>query len=399
MMWPLSEKLKGDIVLRRYTFSFPLVIAAASIFSAAAHADVNVGITLSTTGPAASLGIPERNAVAFLPKEIGGQKMNYIVLDDGSDSTNAVKNARKLTAESQVDLLVGSSTSPNALAMINVAAESVTPMIAVAASAAIVLPMDAKRNWIFKPPQHDSLMARAVLAHMVANKVQSIAFIGFNDAYGESWWNETQKAADAYKVKIVASERFSRTDNNVVGQVLKLMMSKPDAVMIAGSGTPAAMPQIALKRRGYQGLVYQTHGVANNDFLRVGGKDVEGAFLPAGPLLVAQQLPVGHASRQQGMEFTKAYEAEYGAGTANTFSAHVWDIGLWLQEAVPVALKSGEKPGTPGFRKALRDALESLKEVRGAHGVYNLSADDHNGLDERARVIVKIEDGQWKYVP
>ncbi|KRB83898.1 ABC transporter substrate-binding protein [Noviherbaspirillum sp. Root189] len=383
----------------RYPFFISLFVAASTIFSAAAHAEVNIGVTLSTTGPAASLGIPERNAVALLPKEIGGQKINYLVLDDASDSTNAVKNARKLTAESRVDLLVGSSTSPNALAMIDVASESMTPMIAVAASAAIVQPMDAKRNWVFKPPQHDSLMARAVLEHMSKSNIKSLGFIGFNDAYGESWWKEVQKAADIYKVKIVASERFSRTDNNVVGQVLKLMAGNPEAVMIAGSGTPAAMPQIALKQRGYQGRIYQTHGVANNDFLRVGGKDVEGAYLPAGPLLVAQQLPSNHSSRQRGVEFINAYESAYGPGTANTFAAHVWDIGLWLQQSIPVALKSGAKPGTPEFRKALRDALELLKEVRGAHGVYNLSSNDHNGLDERARVIVKIEGGQWKYVP
>ncbi|WP_082584202.1 ABC transporter substrate-binding protein [Noviherbaspirillum sp. Root189] len=375
------------------------IVAAASLITLVAHAQINVGVTLSTTGLAASLGIPERNTIALLPREMGGQKINYIVLDDGSDPTNAVKNARKLTTEHRVDVLVGSSTSPNALAMIEVAAETTTPMIAVAASSAIVAPMDAKRYWVFKPPQNDSLMARAVFEHMAKNNIKSVAFIGFNDAYGEGWWHETQKAAETNKVAIVAVERFNRNDNNVIGQVLKVIAARPDAVLIAGSGTPAAMPQLALKQRGYQGKIYQTPGIANNDFLRIGGKDVDGALVPVGPSVVAQQLPAGHPARQSGLEFLKAYESAYGAGTTSTFAAHVWDVGLWLQNAIPAALRSGAKPGTPEFRKALRDAIESLKDVRGVNGVYNLSPSDHNGLDERARVIMKVENGQWKLLP
>lgn len=265
-------------------------------WSSHAFADVKIGVTVSATGPAASLGIPEKNTVALLPKEVAGQKIEYIVLDDATDSTQAVKNARKLTSEDHVDALIGSTVVPNSLAMIDVAAESTTPVISLAAAASIVEPMDAKRAWVFKTPQNDILMATAIAQHMSNHGVKTVAFIGFSDGYGESWFKEFSKAADLAKIKVVANERFARNDASVTGQVLKIVSQNPDAVLIAGAGTPAALPQKTLRERGYKGKYYQTHGVANNDFLRVCGKDCEGTFLPAGPLLVAEQLPeIGRA--------------------------------------------------------------------------------------------------------
>ena len=248
-------------------------------------------MTVSATGPAASLGIPEKNTIALMPQTIGGQKVNYIVLDDASDTTTAVANARKLVTESKVDVLLGSTTTPNSLAMIDVAAESQTPMISMAASAAIVEPVDAKRRWVFKTPQNDIMMSLAIATHMAAAGVKTVGFIGFYDAYGEGWFREFSKIAPIKGLTIVASERYARTDTSVTGQVLKLVAAKPDAILIAASGTPAVLPQRTLKERGYAGKYYQTHGVANNDFLRVGGKDVDGTYLPSGPVLVAAQLP------------------------------------------------------------------------------------------------------------
>jgi branched-chain amino acid transport system substrate-binding protein len=196
----------------------------------------------------------------------------------------------------------------------------------------------------------------------------------------------------------VGNERYARTDTSVTGQTLKMISAKPDAVLIAGSGTPAALPQKALKERGFAGKVYQTHGVANADFLRVGGKDVEGTFLPSGPVLVAEQLPASHPVKKSAMAYVTAYEAVHGKGSVSTFGAHGWDAGVLMAAAVPVALKKA-KPGTVEFRTALRDALEQIKELPGAHGIFNMSENDHLGLDQRARVMVKIENGAWKYIP
>lgn len=373
-----------------------LLCAAVAGFSTAAWADVNVGVTVSATGPAASLGIPERNTIALMPREIGGQKINYIVLDDASDTTAAVTNTRKLISENKVDIVLGSTTTPNSLAMIDAVTESKTPMISMAASASIVEPVDAKKRWVFKTPQNDIMMALAIAEHMAASGVKTAAYIGFSDAYGEGWAREFSKALELKKIQLVANERFSRTDTSVTGQVLKIMGAKPDAVLVGGSGTPAALPQKTLKERGYAGKYYQTHGVANADFLRVGGKDVEGTLLPAGPVLVAAQLPASNPVRKSALEYIDAYEKAHGKGSVSTFGGHAWDAGLLLKAAVPVALNKAQ-PGTPEFRAALRDALEGTKNVAGAHGIFNMSPTDHLGLDQRARVMVKIENGTWKY--
>ncbi len=376
----------------------PLALVAALVASSLVHADINVGVVVSATGPAASLGIPEKNTIALMPKTIGGQKINYIVLDDASDTTAAVSNTRKLITESKVDVILGSTITPNSLAMIDVVAEAQTPMISMAASARIVEPQDAKKRWVFKTPQNDIMMSLAIAEHMANSGIKTVAFIGFSDAYGEGWFQEFTKAAALKKLQIVGSERFARADTAVTGQVLKTMAAKPDAVLIAGSGTPAALPQKALKERGYTGKIYQTHGVANADFLRVGGKDVEGTFLPAGPVLVADQLPAGHPLKKSALAYVAAYEAAYGKGTVSTFGGHAWDAGALMSAAVPQALKKA-KPGTVEFRIALRDALEQVKEMPGAHGIFNMSAADHLGLDQRARVMVKIENGAWKFQP
>jgi branched-chain amino acid transport system substrate-binding protein len=375
-----------------------LALAAALATSALVHADINVGVVVSATGPAASLGIPEKNTVALMPKTIAGQTINYIVLDDASDTTAAVSNTRKLITESKVDVILGSTITPNSLAMIDVVSEAQTPMISMAASARIVEPQDAKKRWVFKTPQNDIMMSLAIVEHMSNNGIKTVAFIGFSDAYGEGWYQEFTKVAALKNIQIVANERYARNDTSVTGQVLKTLAAKPDAVLIAGSGTPAALPQKTLKERGYAGRIYQTHGVANADFLRVGGKDVEGTFLPAGPVLVASQLPAGHPLKKSALAYVAAYEAAYGKGSVSTFGAHAWDAGALMSAAVPQALKKA-KPGTPEFRVALRDALEQVKELAGTHGIFNMSPGDHLGLDQRARVMVKIENGAWKLQP
>ncbi len=374
-----------------------LAAAVAAVCATPALADLNVGVVVSATGPAASLGIPEKNTFALMPTSIGGEKINYIILDDASDTTTAVKNTRKLLTEDKVDVVIGSTITPNSLAMIDVVAEAETPMISMAASARIVDTNNPKVKWVFKTPQNDVQMSTAIIEHMTSHNIQSVAFIGFADAYGEGWYQEFAKIAEARKLKIVANERYNRADTSVTGQVLKIMAAKPDAVLIAGSGTPAALPQKTLKEKGYKGAYYQTHGVANKDFLRVCGKDCEGTFLPAGPVLVAAQLPGSNPIKKVALDYTAKYEAAHGKGNTSTFGAHAWDAGILLQNAVPVALKKA-KPGSKEFKAALRDALEGLKNATVSHGIVNMSAQDHLGFDQRARVMVKIENGDWKLI-
>ena len=357
----------------------------------AAQAEITVGVTISTTGPAASLGIPEKNTIAMMPTMLGSEKVRYIVLDDGSDPSMAVKNARKLTTEDKADLIIGSSTVPTSMALIEVAIETHTPMLALAPLA----PAADKRAWVFAPPQTNVLMASAVIDHMLANGTKSMGFIGYNDAFGEGFWREVEPLAQKNGIKILASERYNRTDTSVTGQVLKLVAANPEAILIVGSGTPAALPQIGLIERGYKGRIYQSHGAANRDFLRVGGKNVEGAFIPVGPMLVAEQLADGHPSKKAALDYVKAYETTHGVDSRSTFGGHTWDAGLLFQSAAKEALKKA-KPGTPEFRQALRDALESVKNLAATHGVFTMSAADHTGLDVNSRVMVRVEGGNWK---
>jgi branched-chain amino acid transport system substrate-binding protein len=356
-----------------------------------ALADITVGVTLSTTGPTASLGIPEKNTIALLPPTIGGQKVNYIVLDDATDPTAASKNARKLVAEDKVDVIIGSTATPTSIAVLEVAAESKTPQIALAPFA----PAADKAAWVFQMPQDFGIMAGAIVGHMVANGVKTVAFIGYTDGYGELWLRDFNRVAAEKGIKTVATERYNRTDTSVAGQILKILSANPDAVLIAASGSPAVLPQATLVERGYKGRIYQTHGVANKDFLRVGAKDVEGTVLPVGPILVAEQLPDSNASKKVALNYIKLYEAAYGADSRNSFGAHAWDAGLLLQHAIPEALKKA-KPGTPEFRAALREAMENVKEMPADHGVFSFSASNHKGLDGRAVVMVRVENGAWK---
>jgi branched-chain amino acid transport system substrate-binding protein len=382
----------------KFTTQLLAALLAAASASAVLAQDIKVGVTVSATGPAASLGIPERNTFPLMPQTIGGRKVQYIVLDDASDTTTAVKNTRKLITEDKVDVIVGSTVTPNSLAMIDVVAESETPMISMSASSRIVEPVDAKKRWVFKTPQNDQQMALVIVADMLKRGVKTVGFIGFADAYGEGWWNEFSKIAETRGLKVVGSERYNRADSSVTGQILKLSVAKPDAILIAGSGTPAALPQKTLKERGYAGKIYQTHGVANNDFLRVCGKDCEGTLLPAGPVLVAAQLPNDHPVKKSALAYIDAYEKVQGKGSVSTFGAHAWDTGVLLQAAIPVALKTAQ-PGTKEFRAALRNALEGVKNASGAHGIFNMSPNDHLGLDQRAAVMVMVQNGKWVLQP
>ena len=369
-----------------------LAALAALLCGASALADINVGVTLSTTGPAASLGIPEKNTFELLPTMIAGQKVNWIILDDASDTTKAVTNTRKLIAENKADVILGSTITPNSLAMVDVAAEAETPMISLAASARIIDPANPKSKWIFKTPQNDSLMADAIVGHMKASGVKTLGYVGFNDAYGEGWLAEMKRATGAAGITIAAEEKYNRADPSVTGQVLKLVAANADAVIIAASGTPAATPHKELKARGYKGRIYQTHGVANADFLRVVGADGNGSFLPSGPMLVYEQLPDSNPIKKVAADYIGKYEAKFGQ--RSTFGGHAWDASMLLERAIPEALKKGQ-PGTREFRVALRDALEGIKEAVGTHGVFTMTTTDHLGFDSRARVMLQIVDGKW----
>lgn len=371
-----------------------ILTAVLALASGLACADVKIGVIASSTGVTAVVGIPQKNTATLLPADIGGQKIEYIVLDDASDPTNAVTNVKKLLTEHKVDALIGPTTTPAALAMLDFVAEAKVPLVTTVGSSALVLPMDEKKKWVFKTTQNDDLIAEAVIGHMTANGIQTLGFIGFNDPYGENWYKVFAPMAEKAGLKIVANERFTRTDQSVIGQALKLIAAKPDAVFVAATGGPAVLPQATLLEKGYKGRIYQTHGVATNDFIRIGGAKVEGTLMAGGPMLVAEDLPASNPVKTVAQGYIKAYDAKFGAGTTSTFGANTWDAGLLLQKAIPAALKKAQ-PGTAEFRAALRDALEQTKELVGAQGVFTMTPQNHNGMDARARVMMTVKNGRW----
>ncbi len=373
------------------TMTAAFALACVPLCTLAQRAEVVVGVSVSATGPAASLGIPERQSLELLPPTLGGLPARYVLLDDATDPSQAAKNARRLVDADQVDVIIGSSTVPSSLAISEVAVQTRTAQIALAP----FQPKPEHQPWVFPLPQSVAVMGGALYDHMKAQGVKTVGFVGFADAWGESWLKETQAREQVGAFKLVAVERFARNDTSVTAQVLKIAAAKPDAVLIGASGSPASLPMRALRERGYKGQIYQTHGVANNGFLRVSGTADEGAILPSGPVLVVEQLPETHPSRAPGLAYVKAYEAKHGADSRNNFGAYAHDAYLLLDHAVPKAAKAA-KPGTPAFRQALRDAIEGTKDLAVTHGVINMTPTDHSGFDERARVLLVIREGSWK---
>ena len=372
-------------------FKTLVATAVAALVTGAAQADITVGVSLPLTGPASGLGIPMKNQIALWPTSIAGEKMKYIVLDDATDPTNGVKNARRFVTDEKVDLIVGSAATPVGIAMADVAMESQTPQL-LATPAGLPPGKDA---WSFRLPQSNSVMSHAMVEHMKKQGVKTVGFLGYTDAYGEGWLKEFTPIAEKAGIKVIAAERFGRTDTSVTAQALKLTAANPDAMLVVASGSGAAMPHMAIVDRGFKGKIYQTHAAATRDLMRVGGKAVEGSYVVSGPVIAPEQLPDSHPSKKLALDFLQKYEKVYGVGSRNQFAGHAYDATIVMEKVIPVALKKA-KPGTPEFRTALRDAIETMGRTNFAHGIMNWTKQDHWGFTNETGVIVKVVNGDWK---
>ncbi|HPV23866.1 MAG TPA: ABC transporter substrate-binding protein [Casimicrobium sp.] len=370
------------------------VSLSTALATGAAHAQIKIGAMVSATGPTSAIGIPQRNTVALLPTTVGGLTIEYVTLDDGGDTTRAVQNAKQLIQQHKVDAIIGPSTTPAALAILPIIAEAKVPLVSTVGSQAVVEPQDATKRWVFKTTQNDDLIAEALVSHMVRNKVKRLGYVGFNDPFGEGFLKILPAMLAKNKIELVATEKYSRTDQSVTGQALKLIAAKPDAVFVAAVGGPAVLPQATLRDQGFKGTIYQTHAIATQDFIKIGGAKVEGTVLAAGGMLVFDEMSDANPVKNVAARFIRAYEKIYGTRPA-TFGANTYDSGILLQYAIPDALKKGQ-PGSEAFRSALRDALEGQKEIVGCQGVFNVTASNHNGLDKRARELITIKDGKFR---
>ncbi|ERI34882.1 ABC transporter substrate-binding protein [Alcaligenes sp. RM2] len=376
--------------LTRTAFALSVVLAA---LAAPAQSQVKIGVIASATGPTAVVGLPQRNTVPLLPTKVGDLTVEYVSLDDASDPNQTVTLFKKMISEDKIDALIGPTGSPNAMSLIQFAADSGTPVLAPVGAASVVLPMTEQKKWVFKTTQNDDIIAQALVKHMVDTGVKTAGFLGFNDAYGESWLTVFKELAEANNIKIVATERYVRSDTSVTGQALKIYAAKPDVVLVAGTGAAAVLPQVTLVKQGYKGQIYQTHGAALPAFLSLGGEQVEGTILAASLMLVLPEIADSNPSKPIAQDYIQRYTERYGQAPA-TFGANVYDAGLLLEKAIPEAATKA-KPGTPEFRSALRDALEQTRDLVATQGVYTMSPEDHSGFDERGRELITVRNGQW----
>jgi len=370
--------------------AFALAVALPGAPAIAQTNEITIGISLTTTGPGAALGIPERNALEFVPKEIGGVPLKVIVLDDGGDPTTATTNARRFVTESKADIIMGSSITPPTIALSNVANEAGIPHIGLAP-----FPLTPERlKWSVTMPQPIPIMGKVLYAHMKAHNVKTVGYIGYSDSYGDLWFNDLKAQGLPMGLTVVDEERFARPDTSVTGQVLKLVAANPDAILVGASGTAAGLPQTELRDRGYKGLIYQTHGAASMDFIRIAGKSAEGVLMASGPVMDPEDQPDSALTKKPGMALDTAYEAKYGPNSRSQFAGHAYDAFLVLQRIIPVALKTA-KPGTPEFREAIRLALLTERDIAASQGVYNFTDKDRYGLDDRSRILLTVKDGKY----
>jgi branched-chain amino acid transport system substrate-binding protein len=380
--------------MKKFLLSAAIVAALALPGAALAQGnEIVIGISVSTTGPAAALGIPERNSLEFVAKEIGGVPLKVIVLDDAGDSTTATTNARRFVTESKADIIMGSSTTPPSIAVANVAAEANLPHFGLAP-----FPITPERaKWSVAMPQPIPIVGKVMYDHMKKNNVKTVGYIGYSDSYGDLWFNDLKNQAVPMGMNVVAEERFARPDTSVQGQVLKLVAANPDAILVGASGTAAALPQTTLRERGYKGLIYQTHGAASMDFIRIAGPAAEGVLMASGPVMDPEDQPDSALTKKPGLALNKAYEAKYGPNSRSQFAGHSYDAFLVLERVIPVALKKA-KPGTQEFRDAIREALLTEREIAASQGVYNFTDKDRYGVDDRARILLTVKDGKYTLV-
>jgi len=382
--------------MKRFYLSAAVIAASLTLPGLPALAqssEITIGISITTTGPGAALGIPERNALEFVAKEIGGVPLKVIVLDDGGDPTTATTNARRFVTESKADIIMGSSITPSTIAVSDVANEAGVPHIAL--SPFPITPARAK--WSVSMPQPIPIMGKVLYAHMKAHNVKTVGYIGYSDSYGDLWFNDFKTQGVPLGMTLVDEERFARPDTSVTGQVLKLVAANPDAILIGASGTAAGLPQSELRDRGYKGLIYQTHGAASMDFIRIAGKSAEGVLMASGPVMDPEDQPDSALTKKPGMALDKAYEAKYGPNSRSQFAGHSYDAFLVLERVIPVALKKA-KPGTPEFREAIREALLTERDIAASQGVYNFTEKDRYGLDDRSRILLTVKDGKYVLV-
>lgn len=359
----------------------------------AAKTAYKIGAVLDISGPAASLGTPERNTIEMLKDKlnaqggINGHPLDVVILDNKSNETEAVLAIKKLIDSEKVVAVLGASTSGPSLAMLDTAQKSGIPLVSLAASSKIVEPV-ADRKWVFKTAQSDIIVANKLASQFKEKGLQKVAFLYMNNAYGESGRQAFATAAQTHGLQVVVEEKFEATDKDMTPQLTRVKRSDAQAALVWAIPPSASIITKNFKQLDLKIPLFHTHGVGNQQFLDLAGDAANGVRLAVGKLLVADQLPDNDPQKKVLLEYINDYKAKFN-GNPSTFGGHAWD-GFNL--VVDALAKAGDDPAKT------RDELEKAKNFTGISGVFNMSAQDHNGLDESCLVMVEVRDGKWTLI-
>lgn len=379
-------------------------LALTSALCAQEKPEVVIGSVVASTGPAAGLGIPERNALLLFEDEVSKRadlpfKVRFVTYDDGSDPTRSVSNVRKLIEEDKAHVVICCTTTPSSMAILDTVKEAKTPNMALGSAATIIEPV-AERYWTFKTVPTERLMFKRIFGHFKSRGVTKVAFAGLEDSYGESGWLEFERMAKDIGIKIVASERFSRTETNMTPQALRLKQAEPDAVYFHAIPPSANLAHQALARVGYRGVIYHGAGVANRTFLSINPASLEGAYAGVGAVMVYDQLPASNVLKPILDSLVQKYQAKFGDSKADMFTVSGWDSALISIEAMRKASAAGVSPkDIQAFRAKVRDEFEGIKEFAAATGIYTYSSSDHLGLDTRGLFVAVVRNGRFEIAP
>lgn len=375
--------------MKRVVFSLLAFVFLISFVSNAKT--IKIGALVSITGPTAFLGEPERNTLKMLTREtnknggINGNKVDLIVYDTKGDPSSTVVLARKLIYSDRVDVIVGPTRSGSTLALIPVIERSRTPLISMASSYKIAKPV---KKWIFKTAPSDGLAVERLYSYLTEHGIHNIALITASTGFGASGREELKRLASKYGIMILNDELFGPKDTNMTSQLIKIKNTKGvEAIVCWGTNPGPASVAKNAKELNIKIPLFMSHGIASKKFIQLAGDSAEGIILPVGKLLVAEQLPKNDPQRAALLKYKNMYESKYGP--VSTFGGHAYDAFNIIKKAV-------ENGATD--RASLRDKIEQTKNFVGITGIFNMSKDNHEGMDPSAFSVVEIKNGNWKLI-
>jgi branched-chain amino acid transport system substrate-binding protein len=361
--------------------------------TAASKGEVKVGVNLELSGPASVWGQPQLNAVRLLAEQInaaggaGGWKIKLVEYDNKSNETESLVVTRRLIEQDGVAAIIGGGTTPTTMPLIPVVTEAGVPLVSIGSSNAIVEPV-SERKWVFKTPSNSRDIATRMLAFLKSKGWTKVAFMSVNNAYGDAGLKEFTALAPGSGVEVVAQEKFGATDTDMKPQLTRMKGANPQAIVVWAIPPAASIVDKNYKELGLTIPIIHDHGASSWTYVELSEGAANGAYVVTVKSMVADQLPDTDKVKAVALKYVKDYEAKYGK-KAGGIDAMAYDAMLLLSKAI-------EKAGSD--RKAIRDALEGLTGVVGATGVFNLSAQNHNGLAPDDLVVAQIKDNRWVLV-